>query len=66
VDEPTLLAPARQLQVLEVVRENGPICTRHVALRCRLPIPVASLALNQLADMGLIDYRQEAWTDGCA
>jgi len=65
MNEPTLLAPFRQLQVLEVVREAGPICTRHVAMRCRLDIAATSLTLNQLADMGVVGYHDEGWIDGC-
>lgn len=52
----TQLMPGLQVRVLEVVEEVGAICTRHMALRLRLDVPVASRVLNRLADFGIIVY----------
>lgn len=59
--DPTQATPSLQLQLAQIVRRSpGPICTRLVALMARLDIPVASLALNQLADFGILDYDTDA------
>lgn len=62
--DPTLTTPSLQLQLAQIVRQApGPICTRLVALRSRLEPPVASLALNKLANFGILDYDtdREGW-----
>lgn len=62
--DPTLATPSLQLQLAQIVRRApGPIGTRLVALMARLEPPVASLALNQLADFGILDYDtdREGW-----
>jgi hypothetical protein len=57
----TELLPDRQVEVLHIVRAApGPISTRLVALRLRLDVPVASRALNRLADFEIIAYDTDA------
>lgn len=60
----TAVSPVVQSHLLGVVRHaRAPISTRMVSLRARLSVPVASKALNDLADFGILGYdtTAEGW-----